>query len=185
MSFRWIVAIAVLAVAGVAAGCGGSDNASETETSPTAEWADGFCGAVSDWTNELQTITQQFSDTSNLSQDGLQSAADDVGSATQTLIDDLKGLGTPDTASGQEVKSSIDTLSTTLDTETSTIEDTANGVSSIADVPSAITKISTSLSTLGTAFSQTLQTIKDADASGELQSALQDSPSCADITSSG
>ena len=124
----------------------------------------------------MQTITQQFSDTSNLSQDGLQSAADDVRSATQTLIDDLKGLGTPDTASGQEVKSSIDTLSTTLDTETSTIEDTANGVSSIADVPSAITKISTSLSTLGTAFSQTLQTIEDADASGELQSALQDSP---------
>ena len=48
VSFRWIVAIAVLAVAGVAAGCGGSDNESETETSPTAEWADGFCGAVSD-----------------------------------------------------------------------------------------------------------------------------------------
>ena len=79
----------------------------------------------------------------------------------------------------------IDTLSTTLDTETSTIEDTADGVSSIADVPSAITKISTSLSALGTAFSQTLQTIEDADASGELQSALQDSPDCADITSSG
>lgn len=182
MRFGWIAAVAVLAVAGVAAGCGGGD--SESETSPTAEWADGFCGAVTDWTNELQTITQQFSDTSNLSQDGLQSAAGDVRSATQTLIDDLKDLGAPDTDSGQEVKSSLDTLSTTLDTETSTIEDTADGVSSIADVPSAISKISTSLGALGTAFSETLQTIEDADASGELQSALQDSPECADITSS-
>ena len=182
MNLRWIVAIAVLALAGLAAGCGGSD--SETETSPTAEWADGFCGAVTDWTNELQTITQQFSDASNLSQDGLQSAADDVRTATQTLIDDLKDLGAPDTDSGQEVKSSLDSLSTTLDTETSTIEDTADGVSSIADLPSAISKISASLGALGTAFSQTLQTIEDADASGELQSALQDSPDCADITSS-
>jgi prophage DNA circulation protein len=177
----WIAAILVLALAGVAAGCGGDD---ETESDPTAAWADGFCSAVTDWTDELQTITSQFSDTSNLSEEGLQSAATDVQSATQTLVDTLRDLGAPETDSGEEVKDALDTLSTTLEDESSAIEDTANGVSSITELPSAITKISSSLSALGTAFSQTLQTIENADASGELRSALEDSTECADISSS-
>jgi hypothetical protein len=176
-----IAAILALALAGVAVGCGGDD---ESETDPTAAWADGFCSAVTDWTDELQTITSQFSDTSNLSEDGLQSAATDVQAATQTLVDELRDLGAPETDSGEEVKSALDTLSTTLEDESSAIEDTANGVSSITELPSAITTISSSLSALGTAFSQTLQTIENADASGELRSALEDSPACADIRSS-
>jgi hypothetical protein len=181
MRRAWIAAIVVLALAGVAAGCGGD---SESDTDPTAAWADGFCSAVTDWTTELQTITSQFSDTSNLSQDGLESAASDLREATETLVSDLEDLGAPETDSGEEVKSSLDSLSTTLETETSEIQDTAEGVSSIADLPSAISTISTALAALGTAFSQTLQTIEDADASGELQTALEDSPECADISSS-
>ena len=177
----WVAAILVLSLAGVTAGCGGDD---ETESDPTAAWADGFCSAVTDWTDELRTITSQFSDTSNLSEDGLQAAATDVQSATQTLVDELRDLGAPETDSGEEVKNALDTLSTTLEDESAAIEDTANGVSSITQLPSAITKISSSLSALGTAFSQTLQTIESADASGELRSALEDSPECADISSS-
>ena len=181
MRRSWIVAIVVLALAGMAAGCGGDD---ESDADPTAAWASGFCSAVTDWTNELQTITSQFSDTSNLSQDGLESAAGDLREATDTLVSDLKDLGAPDTDSGEEVKSSLDSLSTTLQDETSEIEDTAQGVSSVADLPSAISTISASLASLGTAFSQTLQTIDNADVSGELQTALEDSPECADISSS-
>ncbi len=74
-------------------------------------------------------------------------------------------------------------MSTTLDTETAQIQETAQGVTGITDLPSAITKISASLSALGTAFSDTLQTIENADTKGELQSALDDSPDCADISS--
>jgi methyl-accepting chemotaxis protein len=181
MRRSWIVAIVVLAMAGIAAGCGGDD---ESDADPTAAWASGFCSAVTDWTNELQTITSQFSDTSNLSQDGLESAADDLRDATDTLASDIEALGAPDTDSGEEVKSSLDTLSTTLQDETSEIEDTAQGVSSVADLPSAISTISASLASLGNAFSQTLQTIDDADVDGELRTALEDSPECADIRSS-
>jgi methyl-accepting chemotaxis protein len=178
----WLAAILVLAIAGVAVGCGGSDD--ESEADPTAAWADGFCSAVTDWTDELQTITSEFQDTSNLSADGLQSAASDVQDSTQALVDQLRDLGAPETDSGQAVKDSLDTLSTTLEDESQSIEDTANDVSSIADLPSAITKILASLSALGTAFSETLQTIENADTGGELKTALEDSPECADITSS-
>jgi hypothetical protein len=170
----------VVALAGVAAGCGGS---SDDETDPTAAWASGFCSAVTTWKDDLQSITQQFTDTSNLSQDGLESAAEDAQTSTQQLIDSLKDLGAPETDSGQEVQSALDTLSTTLDTETAQIKETAQGVTDITGVPSAITEISTSLSALFTASSNTVQTIKDADTKGELKSALEDSPECADISS--
>jgi methyl-accepting chemotaxis protein len=181
MRGSWIVAVVALAMAGVAAGCGGD---SESDADPTAAWASGFCSAVTDWTNELQTITSQFSDTSNLTQDGLESAAGDLRDATDTLVSDLKDLGAPDTDSGEEVRSSLDTLSTTLETETAEIEETAQGVSSVTQLPGAISTISASLASLGNAFSQTLQTIDNADAGGELQTALEDSPECADINSS-
>jgi hypothetical protein len=172
--------VAILAV--VATGCGGSGGSDETED-PTAAWASGFCGAIKSWTDGLENVTSQFSDTSNLSEDGLQSAANDVRDSTQQLVDDLKSLGRPETDSGQEVQDAVDGLSTTLDNETAKIEDTANGVSGITGLPSAIATISTSLSAMATAFSDTLQTIQNADVDGELQSALEDSPDCAGITS--
>ena len=180
MRRAWTAALIVVALAGVAAGCGGS---SDEQTDPTAAWASGFCSAVTTWTDDLQSITQQFTDTSNLSQDGLASAAEDARTSTDQLVSSLKDLGAPDTDSGQEVKSALDTLSTTLDAETAQIQETAQGVTGITDLPSAITKISTSLSALGTAFSDTLQTIETADTKGELKTALEDSPDCADISS--
>src|ERR1700752_1665999 len=94
-----------------AAGCGGSDR----EEDPTAAWAAGFCSAITSWTDDLQSITSEFSDTSNLSQDGLDAAAEDVRTSTERLVDDLKDLGAPDTESGQEVKSSLDSLGSTLE----------------------------------------------------------------------
>lgn len=172
----------VAALALVAAGCGGDDGASGAEANPADAWAAGFCSAITGWTDDLQTITSQFSDTSNLSQDGLQTAADDVRDATDTLVDDLKGLGAPDTESGQEIRSSIDSLSATLEAESGEITDAVDGISGITGIPSAVTSITASLSAMGTAFSETLQTIDNADAKGELQSALEDSPECAGIS---
>ena len=175
-------ALALLALAllvGVAASCGGDDEASDD---PTAAWASGFCSAITSWSDELESISSQFSDASNLSQEGLQSAADDAKSATDQLVDDLRGLGSPDTDSGDEVRSALDGLSTTLENEAAKIEETARGVSGITDLPSAITTVSTSFSAMATAFSDTLSTIQDADVEGELQSALEDSPDCDEIS---
>ena len=172
--------LVVLALAVAATGCGGSDNSSDT--SAADEWASGFCGAVTDWKNSLKDITSRFDDTSNLSADGVQSAADDARSATDTLISSIKDLGAPDTESGQEAKDAIDSLSTTLDTEMSSIQDTAKGVSSLTEIPGAISTISTSVAAMSAAFSQTLTTISDADTKGELKTAFEDSPDCADLT---
>ncbi|HEX4746454.1 MAG TPA: hypothetical protein VFU99_06175 [Gaiellaceae bacterium] len=180
MRIRLALSAAVAVAALVAAGCGGSD---DSETDSTAAWASGFCTAVTDWTDELQTITSSFSDTSNLSEDGLRSAADDVQSATQQLVDDIRDLGAPETDGGEEIRSALDSLSTTLETESAEIEETVNGISGLTGLPNAVTSITTSLSAMGTAFSEALQSIESADVDSELQNALEESPECADISS--
>jgi hypothetical protein len=178
---RQLLATAVASLALVAAGCGGSDESSSA--SPTDEWASDFCTAVTTWTDSLKSTTEQFSSPSSLSTQALTDAANDVKSSTDTLVDDLKALGTPDTESGEAVKSSVDELSSTVESEVAKIESAANGVSGLAELPSAITSITTSLSAMSTAFSTTLQTIESADAKGELKTSLEDSPACADISS--
>ena len=90
-------AFAVLCVAGIAfvgAGCGGD----ESSASPTLEWADGFCTAITSWTNALEEVTAEFSDPSSLSQEGLEAAAS--GKAIVTTALGVDGL---DLGSGDEV----------------------------------------------------------------------------------
>ena len=177
---KTLVAAAVAALALAAAGCGGDESPT---ASATDEWADGFCTAITTWTDSLQSVTDQFSSASALSQDGLEDAANDVQSSTETLVDDLRGLGRPETESGDAVESSVDELSTTLESEVANIESAAQGASGLTEIPGAITSITASLAAMSTAFSSTLQTIESADADAELRTALEDSPACADITS--
>lgn len=177
---RRVFSLAVVVLAVATAGCGGGDS----EEDPTAAWASGFCTAITNWTNDLEDITSQFSDTSNFNEEALRSAADDAKSATDTLVADLKDLGTPDTPSGEEVRAAVDNLSNTLESESAKIEDTAQGVSGLTELPSAISAISTSLTAMSTAFSTTLTTLQNADAAGELQTALEESPECDELTSS-
>jgi hypothetical protein len=169
----------VLALMVAAAGCGGDD-----DEDPTAAWASSFCSAITGWTDDLENITSQFTDTSNLSQEGIQSGAEDVRTSTQDLVDELRDLGAPPTESGDEVESELNTLSDTLEAETGEIEDTANAVSGLTDIPDAIQTISGSLAAMATAFSNALTAIQESDARGELQTALEDSPECAGISSS-
>ena len=100
-----------------------------------------------DWTDELQTITSRVhGPVEPLAGRAPVGRRRTCGRATEQLVDDLKDLGAPDTESGEEVKSSLDSLSTTLETESGEIEDTVDGVSGITDIPSAITTITASLS---------------------------------------
>jgi len=178
---KTLIASAVAALVLVVAGCGGSDESSST-ASPTDEWATGFCTAVTDWTDSLKSVTDEFSSPSSLSTDALQNAATDIKDVTQTFVDQVKGLGAPDTESGEEVKSSVDELATTLETEMANIETAANNVSGLTGLPSAISSITTSMSAMSQAFSSTMQTLESADGQGELQSALEASPACASIS---
>jgi len=176
---RKLLASGTAALALVAAGCGGSD---ESSASPTEEWADSFCTAITTWKDSLTSVTDQFSSASSLTSEALTDAANDAKSSTDTFVDELRALGPPETESGEAVKSSIDELSNTVESEVAKIESTAESVSGLADLPSAITSITTSISAMSSALSSTVQTAESADTSGELRTALEDTPACADIS---
>jgi hypothetical protein len=175
---RLALAGAVLALAATAVSCGGDD-----ETDSTAAWASDFCSAITGWTDELENITSQFSDASNLSQEGLQSAAEDARGVTQDLVDELRALGAPPTESGDEIEATLDELSTTLEDETESIEERAQDVSNLTELPDAIQDISGSLAAISSAFSSALTAIQESDARGDLRTALEDTPECAGIPS--
>ena len=109
-----MLAVALLAVF-LAVGCGGDDDSGSSDAPSTTEWAQGLCSAIGDWTSSVSSATGSLQG-DNLSEEGLKSAVDDVESATDTFVDDVKGLGTPDTEAGQKAKESVDQLADELDT---------------------------------------------------------------------
>ncbi len=183
LSKRSLLAATVAGVALLAAGCGSSSNDSSSDASPTSEWADGLCTAISTWTTSISEIGKTITG-GNLSKNSLTSAVDDAKSATETFTSDLDGLGKPDTEAGEQAKESIDMLSTELKGEVTTIEDALDGASGIAGIIAAVPTISASLSNMGTQVTSTLSDLESLDAKGELESAFEGSSSCTDLAGS-
>jgi hypothetical protein len=177
---RLLPAALLLIVAVVAAGCGSSES-SEPETA--ADWANGVCTAVTTWTDSVKSAADPLTG-GDISKDSLQSAAEDVKSATATLESDLKDLGKPDTESGQEAKDAIDQLSSELMTGTDSIKDAVDGVSSISGIVGAVATIGTTLATMQSQVTSTYTTLKGLDAKGELQDAFEQASACQQLSSS-
>src|SRR5436309_214359 len=97
-----------VALAVLAAGCGGGGGGDKSASAQ--DWADGVCSAINTWTDSLRSAGQSLSG-GNLSKSSLESATNDVKDATAQLKDDLSGLGTPDTQSGDQAKQTTDELS--------------------------------------------------------------------------
>jgi hypothetical protein len=176
-----LLVVPFLAVALVlAAGCGGSD---DSDTSATDQWADDLCSAITTWTGAISSATQELK--SNPSKDGLQSAADEAKSATETFSDDLKGLGKPDTEAGQQAKDELDQLSSELSDEAQKLEAATQDVSGVSGLASAVTSVTGTLTTMGSQLSSAFSDLQSLDAKGELESALEQSSSCQSLTGSG
>ena len=124
---RRLLAPAALAVVLIllAAACGSDEG---SDTSATATWADEVCSSVTTWTNALTASVDSLKG-GNVSREALEGAVDDVKSATDTFVDDLKGLGKPDTEAGQEAKDSVDQLADQLEQEVDEIEGAVDDVS--------------------------------------------------------
>ena len=64
------------------------------------------------------------------------------------------------------------------------VEAAVEGVSSVADIPSAVGTITTTVADMGTEVDSAVQTLEDADVSGELKTAFDDADSCEELTDS-
>ena len=177
------VAVASLAV--LAAGCGSSGGGSTTTTTTTASatetWASDVCTSITTWQAAIKSAADSLKN--DPTKNGLQTAADDAKSATQTLDSDLKGLGKPDTAAGQQAKDSVDQLSTNLQKGADTIESSVKGASGVSGVLSAVTTVTATLATMETQVKTTFTDLQGLDSNGELKDAFASSTSCDSLTS--
>ena len=164
-------------VALLAAGCGSSK-----KPPSAADWANGVCTAMNTWTSAIKSSTDSLT-SGGLSKDSLQSTADDIKSATESLESDLKDLGKPNTSAGQQAKDSVDQLSSDLKTDTDSIKAAVDGASGVRGIAAAVTTISTTLVTMGKQLVSTFNGLEQLDAKGELQTAFQQSSACQQLSS--
>lgn len=178
---RRAAALALLAVLAVlAAGCGGSGSSDSSSSTPSAEtWAGDLCSSISDWGNSIKTATSSLK--GNVSKSSLQSALGDVSDATDTFVDDLKGLGKPDTDAGKQAQSALQNLATELDADSQAIK---NAKSSSNGTIATVSAVTASLSKMGDQISSTFTTLQGLDAKGELSDAFKNAPSCKSLSKS-
>jgi hypothetical protein len=173
---RGTILVVIVVSAFSLSACGGDDG---SETTSPSEWADSLCTDLSQWRSSIQSVAASFGG-GNLSQQQIQNAADDVTSATETLVGNLQTLGTPDTEGGQEAKDALDSLADELQTGIGQVQRAAAGASGAVDTSQAESAIRSTATTmqdeLTTAFTSVEQT--------ELKSALEQSDRCRDLSSS-
>ena len=178
MSNRLALVLVVAVCAVVAAGCGSSDDSSDT--TPTTEWANGLCSSITTWQSDITTIVNSLKG-GNLSQDSLTAAVDDAEEATRTFTTSLKGLGRPDTEAGQQAQDSVNALTTQIDADMTKIQDTVSNASGLAGVIAAVPTITSTIQSAGNQVADTISGFEELDAKGELESAFKDADSCEDM----
>ena len=184
LSKRSLLAATVAGAALLAAGCGSSSDSGSSDATATATWADGLCTAITTWQSSISAIADSLKGGS-LTQDSLQSAADDAKAATETFTSDLEGLGKPDTEAGQQAKESVDKLATDIKADVTTIENTVADASSVSGILKAVPTITSTLATAGTQITGTVSTLQGLDAKGEIKSAFTSAPSCDTLMGAG
>jgi hypothetical protein len=164
-----------------AAGCGGSDGGSSSQPS-AEEWAGDVCSSLKTWSDSVKSATTSLQ--GNVTADSLKSAGEDVENATKTLVDDLKGLGTPDTESGDKAKETVDNLSDELDQDANKIDSALKEAKGASGVLDAVSVVTSTLSTMAGQFQTALSNLEQLDPKGELEDAFSSSDSCKSLTSS-
>lgn len=159
-----------------ATGCGGD------ETSPTTKWAGDLCTAVSTWRSDIDDTARSLA--TNPTRAGVQQAADDAQTTTQTLLDTVRDLGPPpDTQAGSEARTAVETLSHDLEADVAAIREAVAGVTDVQSALAAVTTVSTTVTTMSSQLSTTLDEL--GNAGEELRQSFADADACDDVIPSG
>jgi methyl-accepting chemotaxis protein len=169
--------VSFLLVVCFAAGCGGDDGGGSAAT----DWANDLCSAITDWTESVQTTSDSLKG-GNLSEDSLRDAADEFKSATQEFVDDVRGLGAPDTDAGEEAKEEIDQLADSIEEDVAEIEEAVEGEQGLAATVSAVTG---TLASMGEELASAFTALEQLDAGSELEEAFRDAESCDELEGEG
>jgi hypothetical protein len=184
---RLLLSLATLAMATtLLAGCGGGGGSSTSSsgTQSAGDWANGFCGAFKDWASALKPIGKDLQ--SNPTKANLQSAADEIKTANETLASDLKGLGKPDVAGGQQAKDVVSKLADQIKADSDKVSSALKNISTTSDLISAAGVVSTTLLELESQVKEAVASLKaiSQDQSGALKDAVDNASNCKSLTGS-
>jgi phage-related protein len=163
-----------IAVAALAAGCGGDD-----ETSATESWAGDVCSSVSTWQESIAAATESLQE--NPSAEGIQDAIDEIGEATRTLADDLEENDAPETESRTEADELLTTLADDLNEALDGVEQAVDDAEGAAGALEAGTAAVAALTTMGQQVSATVDELGQLDAGSELSDAFDNADACRDL----
>ena len=170
-------AVAVLALSVAACGSGGSNTTTTAGSTSAEQWAGGVCSSVTTWKKSLQSI--ETSVTSQPSKSQLQHAAQEVESATETLAQSLKHLGTPDTAQGETAKQNLGALADTLQSGMTKLKTTlSKAPSGTAGTLSQISALTATLTSLAYKLKLSGTNLQSFAPDGELKQAFHQSSAC-------
>jgi methyl-accepting chemotaxis protein len=167
------VGLASLTLSLGAAACGGD------EEDPAAQYADSVCTGLSDWKSDLESTVQGVTDDlGSLSANEVGDAVDSALDSTRNLVDDLRGLGAPDTESGEQAKQDVDALADSLQQRADTLRDAADS----GNVVSVISAVTTEVQGAVQDVSQTLTELRQLEPGQDLRQAFEDDETCQSLT---
>lgn len=177
---RILGALLVAAVALAVAGCGED----EPEVPAATQWAGDLCTAVNTWRNSISSTAASLA--ANPSREGLEEAADDARETTETLIDTVRGLGAPDTESGEEARETVESLADSVESNVEKIESTVEDVSGIDGVLQAVSSVSATVATISADLKSSLDQLAGLqDVDDELRQSFTDAESCNGVIPEG
>lgn len=167
-------------VAGIAlvSGCGGGSSSSDTK--PAEDWANSVCSAITTWTSSVRQTGDSLRN-GNVNKDSLNKAVDEFQSSTKQFADDLKGLGRPDTDSGQKAQASVEKLAGEVKTDANKIKSEVKGASGLSGYQKALANVGVTLTQMGEQVSTTFAELGNIDAKGELESAFKKADKCSSL----
>ena len=166
---------ALVAVAAIVGGCGGSDE------SAVEGWATDVCTAASEWREALRTAGEDLR-AGPTTKDDLGAAGEEITEATEDLAEKLRDLGPPDTEAGEDVQRLLDQLVADVEQAQADVQSEVAGASGVQGALDAATAVASSLAAMGAQLQSTLEQIRQLDAAGELSDAFESSDACSSLT---
>ena len=122
----------------------------------------------------------------NLNEDAVKSAVDDLEDATSDFVDDVQGLGAPDTEAGEQAKESLDQLADDADESLSTMQSAVDDVSGVERRRRGGHRCQRGhRPPWAQQLSSTFTELEQLDAGGELETAFNEADSCDELRSGG
>jgi len=153
-------------------------------------WADSVCTSFTTWRSSITAVSDVSGDT--LTPESLQQSLADATTATETLVDDLQALGSPDLDSGDALKQQLDSAAAEIESSFGTLkqgaEDAADAKSP-AEFREALAALAPQFQALLDTTKTTVEDLQSANvgegAKTELQQAFSNAASCQQLQAEG